>query len=46
LVTWYFCEACGADEDISYCSFHRLFLCVSCDVELHSQIVAKYEAYQ
>ncbi len=47
LITWSFCEKCGSDEDINYCSTHRLFLCISCDYEMHSpEIYRGYVAYQ
>ncbi len=41
-----FCDICGSDEEISYCTFHKKFLCLACDWKLHSvEIKRAYELY-
>jgi hypothetical protein len=35
MVNFDFCEDCGSDEEVLYCSFHKRFLCLECDLKLH-----------
>ena len=46
LVDYSFCEICGNDEDVSYCSDHKKFLCLACDWGMHSsEIKRAFELY-
>jgi len=41
-----FCEICGSDEEIDYCTLHKKFLCLTCDWALHAvEIKRAYELY-
>ena len=36
MVSTDFCDTCGSDEEVSYCSVHKKSLCLTCDWKLHS----------
>ncbi len=46
MVSSEFCDMCGSDEEVSYCSTHKKFLCLTYDWKLHSvEIKRAYELY-
>jgi hypothetical protein len=46
LVEYGFCEKCGKDEDVTYCSDHKMFLCLACDWDMHAvEIKRAFELY-